>query len=115
MKKEAFMVQPGRILSAEVSDADGKVETFWFKVRAPGEIADFFAKLGALGEETTPENTKSRLALYAKFISDSLCEEDGSRLMTEQECAMIPAGLRIDLRDLITARSSEVVAKLGKT
>jgi hypothetical protein len=79
--------------------ADGEEHTLYFLAKTPTELALF---AGADGRYTQDEKGDlARQKNRAKFIGESLCEEDGTLLLTSEEALLIPPSLKTELCALI--------------
>jgi hypothetical protein len=105
MDKSLLMFRGG-VRSTVKRLADGNEHTLFYKAKTPDEIALF---LGAQGRFTPDEaGDLARQKTRAKFIASSLCNEDGTLLMTEAEAALIPATLKPELCELIVIGSNDI-------
>lgn len=106
MVDKTLLMFAGGIRTATKVLADGKEHALHFHARTPNQIAVF---VGAQNRVTEDEaGDLARQNIRAKFIAESLCTEDGSPLMTEQEAQQIPATLKPELCQLILKGSSEI-------
>lgn len=106
MLDKSLLMFRGGVRSVSKKLADGEEHMLFYKAKTPNEIAVF---LGAQGRFTQDEaGDLARQKTRAKFIAESLCNEDGSPLMTEAEAQMIPATLKPELCELIVTGSNEI-------
>jgi hypothetical protein len=105
MDKSLFMFRGGvRTITKKL--ADGTEHTIYYKAKTPNEIALF---LGAEGR--VPNDEKGdllRQEIRANFIADSLCNEDGSLLMTRADALLIPSTLKPEICQFIVTGSNEI-------
>jgi hypothetical protein len=105
MDKSLLMVRGG-VRCVKKTLADGKEHDIFYKARTPNEIALY---LGAESRVPNDENGDlMRQKSRAQFIADSLCNEDGSVLMSLDEALMVPATLKPELCRLIVQGSNEI-------
>jgi len=96
----------GGVRSATKTLADGKEHTLYYKARTPNEVAVFVgAQQRFAGDEA---GDLARQDHRARFIADSLCHEDGSPLMTEDEAKLIPATLKPEICEMVVRGSNEI-------
>ncbi len=106
MVDKSLLMFRGGIRTATKKLADGNEHQLHYKAKTPDEIAVF---LGAQGRFTQDEaGDLARQRTRAKFIASSLCNEDGTPLMTEAEAMLIPATLKPELCELIVVGSNEI-------
>ena len=105
MDKSLIMFRGGvRSITKKLSD--GKEHQIFYKARTPNEIASY---LGA--ESRIPNDEKGdilRQEIRANFIADSLCNEDGSLLMTHADALMIPGTLKPEICAFIVTGSNDI-------
>jgi hypothetical protein len=103
---KALLMYRGGVCSAKKKLVDGEEHTLFFKAKTPTDVAMFS------GAETRWQNLddkamKAREDRRAAFIASSLCDEQGTLLMTEAEAQCIPATLKPELCSMIIEGSSE--------
>lgn len=103
--KNSLMFRGG-IKSAKKNLSDGKEHTIFFKSRTPDEIAVFVGKQQRNADDTAGD--LSRQKQRAEFISNSLCNEDGTQLMTVEEAQLIPMSLKAQICEMVINGSSEI-------
>lgn len=106
LDKSALMVSVGAVLSDVKTLADGKEHTLYFKAKSTTEVATFLGAERRDKDETEADDL-AREGRRAKFIATSLCEEDGSVVMTLDEAMQIPATLKPELCQMIVAGSNK--------
>ena len=109
-----LLTQPGTIRSETQKFGDGKEHTFHFKARAPNEIAAHFGTVQGLNKDG--QSADAAVAVQkeiAKFIAESLCNEDGTSLLTAEVAERIGPVLKGQLRDIIVGGSTKTVSELG--
>lgn len=105
MDKSLLMFRGG-VRTAKKKLSDGNEHVLHFKAKTPDEIALF---LGAQNRVTDDEaGDLARQVIRARFIATSLCHEDGSLLMTEEEARLVPATLKPQLCEMILVGSNEI-------
>ena len=105
MVKELLLFRGG-VRSATKKLADGQEHTLYYKAKTPDEIAVFLGSQSRFTNDETGDLARQKTR--AKFIASSLCNEDGSPLLTESEAMMIPATLKPELCELIVVGSNEI-------
>jgi hypothetical protein len=103
---KALLLFRGGVRTATKTLSDGQDHQIFYKAKTPDEIAVF---LGAQSR-FTPDKAGDlmRQKTRAEFIASSLCNEDGSPLMTDAEAQMIPATLKVELGEMIVRGSNEI-------
>lgn len=85
---------------------EGSEREFFYKARTPAEVA---ACRGAIAGSSNDEGGfVARDKFLGKFIASSLCNEDGTALMTPAEAQNIPDTLKLELAILIVNGSTQV-------
>ena len=105
MDKSLLMFRGG-VRTATKKLADGQEHTLYYKAKTPNEISVFLG-----GQQRFPDDEAGDLARQvsrAKFIASSLCNEDGTPLMTESEAQLIPTTLKPQLCEMIVLGSNEI-------
>lgn len=102
---KALLFYRGGIRSAEVKLADDAMHRLHYKARTPNELAAYFGGEHALGEDE--KGNVARQKHRAKFIADSLCNEDGTPLLTLAEAELIPGSLKGEICALVISGSNE--------
>jgi hypothetical protein len=105
MDKQILMFRGG-VKSATKKLADGKEYTIFFKSRTPEEIAVFVGIQSRMTDDTAGDLARQKGR--AEFIANSLCNEDGSLLMTIEEARMIPVTLKPQLCEMIITASNDI-------
>jgi hypothetical protein len=109
-----LLTQPGTIRAETRPFADGKEHTFHFKARSPNEIAAHFGAVQSVTKDgQTPETAIAAQKELAKFIAESLCNEDGTPLLSVAQAENIAPILKGELRAIIVDGSSKTVSELG--
>jgi hypothetical protein len=103
---KALLMFRGGVRSAKRKLADGNEHSLHFKAKTPNEIALFLGSQNRISDDEAGDI--ARQDLRAKFIATSLCHEDGSLLMTEDEAKLIPATLKPQLCEMILLGSNEI-------
>ena len=102
---KALLLYRGGVRSAEVKLADGAMHTLHYKARTPNELAAYFGGESALGDDE--KGNVARQKHRAKFVCESLCHEDGTRLLSMAEAELIPGGLKGEICALVINGSNE--------
>lgn len=105
MDKSLLMFRSG-VRSAVKKLADGQDHTLYYKAKTPDEIALFLGAQNRVSDDEAGDIARQRTR--AKFIATSLCNEDGTLLMTEAEANLIPATLKPELCTLIITGSNDI-------
>lgn len=103
MDKSALLYRGG-VKSVQRKLVDGELHTLFYKARTPEELAAYFG-----AQQTFKEDEKGaveRQKHRAKFISESLVNEDGSPLLTYEEARGIPGTLKVEIVSFIIAGSN---------
>jgi hypothetical protein len=103
---KALLLFRGGVRSVTKTLADGNEHVLHYKAKTPNEIALY---VGAEGRYTNDAaGDLARQKARAEFIASSLCNEDGSPLLTADEAMNIPATLKPELCGLIVKGSNEI-------
>ena len=79
-----------------------------------GEIAAHFGAVQSLTKDgQTPESAVAVQKEIAKFIAESLCNEDGTPLLTAAQAENIGPILKGELRTIVLDGSNKTVSELG--
>jgi len=109
-----LLTQPGTVRAETRPFGDGKDHTFHFRARAPNEIAAHFGAVQALTKDgQTAEAAVAVQKELARFIADSLCNEDGTPMLDAKKAEQIAPVLKNELRAIIVDGSSKTVSELG--
>lgn len=94
--------------------ADGNEHELFYIARTPAEVSVLYGKLAAADKI---EDVEKRVAmvnrLETQYIAASMCQDDGSPLLTEEQAAKVPLTLKRELRDLISLGSNALQDDLG--
>lgn len=104
---KSLLMYRGGVRTAKKTLADGNDHTLHYKAKTPTEIALFVGAQGRLRDKTDEQSDVAWQKLQAQFIASSLCNEDGSPLLTEAEALLIPTTLKPEICWLITSGSNE--------
>lgn len=93
--KERFLLKKiGRVVDFEMNAGEGeKIKVFCY-AKSPDEVAQYFGTQGRFSADE--EGDSARQQHRAKFIADSMVEDDGKTPMfTEAEAKLIPITVRV--------------------
>jgi len=103
---KALLMFRGGVRTARKKLADGAEHDLFYKAKTPDEIALFLGAQNRVSDDEAGD--LARQAIRARFIATSLCHEDGSLLMSEDEARMIPATLKPQLCEMILLGSNDI-------
>lgn len=96
----------GGVRSATKTLADGKEHTLYYKAKTPNEIAAFLGAQQRIADDAAGDAERQKTR--ARFIAESLCNEDGAQLMTFEEAQLIPVTLKPQLCEMVILGSNEI-------
>lgn len=104
---KSLLLFRGGVRSTVKKLSDGQEHTLYYKARTPNELA---AYLGAerRGFGDNKEGDIQRQKMRAQFIAESLCNEDGTTLLTVAEAELIPNTLKPEICQFIVEGSEEL-------
>ena len=102
---KALLLARGGVRSFERTLADGEKHTLYYNARTPAEVAA--ARGAIIAGQDTEQGMVNVDRFLAKFLLDSMCNEDGTPLLTKAEASQIPNGLKMTLALSIVQGSEE--------
>lgn len=102
---KALLLFRGGVRSVVRTLADGAEHTLHYKARTPNELAAYFGAEASYGDNE--KDNVARQKTRARFIAESLCNEDGTPLLTVAEAELVPGTLKAEICQFIIAGSNE--------